>query len=493
MIEDSDSVGVAFENNNGREVSGRSLDVSTDVDRGEGKGEEAAMKNRLAASFGTHEESVLKHSTNDASDNALTDHRADLNTQRPNLLDHYSLPSPSSCIRFRSERIWVHNQPRSQIILEERVTSANDRGNHGDQHANEEGANRVNITVKQSKNSSAGQYILRALYSTMAIFIAACVFIFSVGLLLFLISDLAHQATNGNAYTPFSFFGTLFSVPILVDGLTYVLVLTTGFVVDVFSGNPLLLSFGLGSVATSWASFWAFIGVPMITFIGSLMARSQHAHQNLLVSGFISVGIFFIVFAIIVCYLQVKSSLELVQELQGRRDISLVDKVKCAVMICTRSRLSGKKQDLYIYDSDAYDLKETASMTSHSHVYMSRGKFWLRMTQLSVLSCLFETLESPKRRWTTDEISGALPFLTKNSWSLEHVFCRDRSRSGITVVGGQAALTSNQVRSSTICFFLGIAIYVLLVAAGLIWFQAPAIAAVVIVALCTVYWFGKVK
>mmetsp|Transcript_1720 Transcript_1720/g.3672 ORF Transcript_1720/g.3672 Transcript_1720/m.3672 type:complete len:1099 (+) Transcript_1720:92-3388(+) len=419
----------------------------------------------------------------------------DLDIPHPNFSDHYSLYSSSSFVKFRSGNVHIHNQPGSQIILEESVTELEGGGLADDYQ--------VNITVKRSNNSShVGYYILKAIYSGIAIFIGGFVFIFSVGLLLFLISDLAHQAND--AFTSkilFPFFGTLLSVPVFFDGLTQIMALITGFVMDVFAGNPLLQLFGWGSVATNWVTFVAFIGVSVIALIGSLMARSQQVWQITLVTSFISVSTLFIVFATITVYLRVTSCLNLVQEFR-RRKMSFSYKVKFVIVTSARSQLSGKKQDLYIYESDAYDLKEVSSMTSTDNSlpnnaqpirYISRGQLYLRLTQLRILSRIFETLEVPQRRFTQDEINGNLTFFTKNSWSLEGTFCRLRNQSYVSVVGGEAAMTHQQVLSSTICYFLSVIMYVLLVAAILVWVQAPPVMIIVIISLYIVFWVRKMR
>lgn len=423
----------------------------------------------------------------------------DLDIPHPNFSDHYSLYSSSSLVKFRSGNVHIHNQAGSQIILEEDITEF-EEGELTDD-------SRVNITVKRSKNSShVGYYILKAVYSGITIFIGGFVFIFSVGLLLFLISDLAHQGNDAlTSNILFPFFGTLLAVPVFFDGLTQIMVLITGFVMDVFAGNPLLQLFGWGSVATNWVTFVAFIGVSVIALISSLMARSQHVWQNTLVTSFISVSTLFIVFAMLTIYLRVTSCLNLIQEFR-RRKMSFSEKVKSVIITSARSQLSGKKQDLYIYESDAYDLKDLSSMTRSSMTstfllpntsqplrYMTRGRFYLRLTQLRILSRIFETLEFPQRRFTQDEINGNLTFNTKNSWSLEGTFCRLRNQSYVTVVGGEAAITHKQALSSTICYFLGIIMYVLLVAAILVWVRAPPVIIIVILALYIAYWVQKIR
>ena len=161
---------------------------------------------------------------------------------------------------------------------------------------------------------------------------------------------------------------------------------------------------------------------------------------------------------------------------------------------------------MYIYESDAYDLKDLSSMTRSSMTstfllpntsqplrYMTRGRLYLRLTQLRILSRIFETLEFPQRRFTQDEINGNLTFNTKNSWSLEGTFCRLRNQSYVTVVGGEAAITHKQALSSTICYFLGIIMYVLLVAAILVWVRAPPVIVIVILALYIAHWVRKIR
>lgn len=401
----------------------------------------------------------------------------------PTFADHYSLRSPSSTVKFRSSNMHIHNQTTSQFLLEERFVGG-------------ESNNEIHsiVTVKRSDNSSHGESVVRALYSAIAVFMGAVFFIFAIGLVLFLLSDLVEQLNDWDVTKVFPIFGTIFAVPILVDGLTYLLVLTTGFVVDVFSGNPLLNSFGCGSVITNWASFLAFGGVPMFVLIGSLMARSQRVVEITLISSFASVGLFFLVFTKTVCMLLVKSSLDLIQELEGRDNMSLFQKVKSAVWFSAQSRLSGKQRELHIYSSNDFALRQfSTSKPSHSHVYMTRGKLWLRMTQLPIMSCLFETLEHPQRRWTQCEISGALPFITRYSWGLESVFCRSRDRDGVVVVGGPSAMTNRQALSSAICYFLGITIYILLLAGITIWLQLPSVVAIVIIAISLVFAFGKLR
>jgi hypothetical protein len=374
---------------------------------------------KMAFATGIHTDAISR-----SSETSTIDADA-LDVETLSFVDHFSLKSSSSAVKFRSGNIHIHDQSGSQFILEESNVAEFESDNENAQHQ---------IIVKRSDSSSHGEAAVRALYSAIAVFMGACVFIFSIGLLLFLFADLATQLAAWNSSKIFVFFGTLLAVPILVDGLTYLLVLTTGFVVDVFNGHPLLRSFGWGSVTTSWISFLAFGGVPLFAFICSLMIRSQRVVDITLISSFISVGIFFLFFIERSCRLLVGSSLDLVETL-GDKKMTLYQKIKTTVWICARSRLSGKQQDLYVYESSTFDLKDTSCSKTSPHIYASRGKLWLRMTQL--MGCLFQVLDVPQRRWTQSQVTGALPFITKYSWNLEHVFCRSRMQDSIVVTGGK--------------------------------------------------------
>ena len=116
----------------------------------------------------------------------------------PRVLDHYSLPTPSSTVRFRSAHVHVYDSQGSQLIMEERLTTRNTaQGKTASLslHGNEDQTNTTtNVTVKRVMNSPPELLFLRGIYSAIAFFKGAFLFIFAVGLLLFLISDLANQA-----------------------------------------------------------------------------------------------------------------------------------------------------------------------------------------------------------------------------------------------------------------------------------------------------------
>ena len=117
----------------------------------------------------------------------------------PRVLDHYSLPTPSSMVRFRSANVHVYDSQGSQLIMEERLTTRKSSRTiaslqlQGDDQLKNTTSN---VTVKRVVYSSPELLFLRAMYAAITFFMGSFLFIFAVGLLLFLISDLANQARD---------------------------------------------------------------------------------------------------------------------------------------------------------------------------------------------------------------------------------------------------------------------------------------------------------
>ncbi|GFH56297.1 hypothetical protein CTEN210_12773 [Chaetoceros tenuissimus] len=80
---------------------------------------------------------------------------------------------------------------------------------------------------------------------------------------------------------------------------------------------------------------------------------------------------------------------------------------------------------------------------------------------------------SPKRYNSINEVQHQTPFVTRNTWSLEEMFCRDRNKRHVAVIKGDAtdyALTPNQIKSSLACYILGVVFAILLCTGFMVWF-----------------------
>eukprot|EP00956_Cyclotella_meneghiniana_P015664 scaffold24155_cov89-Cyclotella_meneghiniana.AAC.1 len=420
-------------------------------------------------------------------------------SHHPRVLDHYSLPTPSSTVRFRCANVHVYDSQGSQLIMEERLTTRNPSQKIASLQL--QGVGQVknttsNITVKRVLSSSPEELFLRVLYAAITFFMGSFLFIFAVGLLLFLISDLANQARDIIVYGTREK-GTILSTPVFMKGLTQLMTLVTSFVVDTFSGSPLLHSFGYGRVMTNWIKFIFFIGIPAIALAALLFTSSTEVLALTLETTFISITIFFVCFSVVVVFLRLSACLYLVQELYcDQDDMTAFEKLKYVLLTAEEAALSGKKHNIYIYFSDLYNLKQCDSKSTTEsgengkpYMYSEYGQWYIKFTQL--LPRLFITLDSPRRCWTQEEIDFNVPFYTSHSWSLESMFCRQKKSSRITIVSGQSAVTLPQSISSMACYMFGILIYILLVAGSILYFQAPSWLVATVICILVAYWSWK--
>jgi hypothetical protein len=120
------------------------------------------------------------------------------------------------------------------------------------------------------------------------------------------------------------------------------------FVIDVFKGNPLILSFGWGAVLTNWILFVVFVGVPFLVCIASLLSGSERVLELTMVTSFLSVGMLFLVFGINIAYFRFTSCLHLIQHLSTKQSMTIKDRINA-----TRFRLSGILHSLYIMNPAA--------------------------------------------------------------------------------------------------------------------------------------------
>ena len=209
---------------------------------------------------------------------------------------------------------------------------------------------------------------------------------------------------------------------------------------------------------------------------------------------FLSVFSLFLFFSVNVIWLRLSSCLYLVQELYNRLDMTNAERFKYTILTAEKSMLSGKISKNYIYVSDIYDLKRLESNSAAGggsdrelYLYSTNGLAYIKLTQLMPRG-LFITLDLPERCWTQGEVDFNIPIFTKNSWSLESVFCRTKNGNNIAMLSGPSALMPTQTFSSLVCYFFGAVFYILLVAGLLVFAQVLTTVIAVAVSLCVAYW-----
>jgi hypothetical protein len=103
---------------------------------------------------------------------------------------------------------------------------------------------------------------------------------------------------------------------------------------------------------------------------------------------------------------------------------------------------------------------------------------WSKFTQWRFVSTdrqgglyLFKPLEEPVRLFTIDDVQDYRPFITKNNWNLERIFCRPKNSRYIAIVKGPGALTRSQIKSNLACSIVGTTLIVLVPISFLVWLE----------------------
>ena len=383
----------------------------------------------------------------------------------PRMLDHFTIPHPSSGVRFQQSNINVYDQNETQLVIRQHATAKKrspDDAEDGEQSLN------LTFTVKQVDDTSYGLSFLRASYTLVAVFVVAFTFIFALELLLFLFIDLAIEvgATELTEANPSRFVGILFSVPVFIYGLSMFMTIATSFVTDTWYGHPFLRTFGNWSSASAdWISVLFFLMVPIFAFIVTLMQRRDDWWEVSTLTWFVSVLIYLFLFVACVIFYQVKVALQLVS---NGNHISLFARIKSVVLSSVSAKLAGHIDELHMMDGSETDIENDSEPQAKS------VGLYTRTTQWKIMSCLYKTLDQPQRYYTLDEARGITPFATRDTWSLEKLFCRDTGKGGrmVAIVTGPSAITRGQAVSSLICMIVGLVLFLLLVAGLLVWMGA---------------------
>jgi hypothetical protein len=216
------------------------------------------------------------------------------------------------------------------------------------------------------------------------------------------------------------------SIPIFVYSLAMGMTLMTRFVVDTFYGHPFLRTFGLDIVTTDWIAFVMYLGVPILTIIGTLYMQMLNWWEISCLTWFVTVLIFWGVFSACVLWYEVRECLDLIVELEYdlNDDSALLKKLKYAIIHGMRNRLSGSKLTYHkmTFSDNEEDDGTVERSEDGSHHRFSEGPL-TRLTKWKYMSCIHSPVEPAKRLYSLDETRGSVSFVTRTSWSLEKLFC----------------------------------------------------------------------
>ena len=164
-------------------------------------------------------------------------------------IDHFSLISPSSKIRYRitnsdqeAKMVESHciNIGNSQYLLE-RISSEGEK---------------EQLTIKRASEASEHLTALRAFYSLVSLFWSGFLAVFGTMVLLFLILDFTVYTgeTSLDGFNASALFGTILTVPLFIFGFAEALAIAGYFISDTFYGHRLMRSFLFQEDRQRWKS-----------------------------------------------------------------------------------------------------------------------------------------------------------------------------------------------------------------------------------------------
>jgi len=376
--------------------------------------------------------------------------------------DHFSLMYPSSSVRFRGSNVRIYEQRTTQVRLEEKPDDV--------------------VLVKRIKNDvTIGLNFLRFAYTIVCLFFCCFLFIFCFQVLLFLFMDLVAElgiVQNLSIDVP-AFLGTLFATPVFVMGLASAMTMAGTFLVDTWQGHTFLRSMlqWETTVLTEWIAFAVFLGVPMCTMIGTLMAQRDDWWEVTSLTWFYCVFAYYCCFVIAVIYYEIDSAVFILRKLNPDSNWKVL--FRRAVMTRQNFQFSGVKRTVRMVNKQSED----------QTVGRERVDLYSRITRMSCCRLLFKTLDTPQQLRSTSDMLGESRFVTAHTWSLEKIFCWNHNAQTIAVVKGPFALHVSQMRSSFICAILGNLLIFLVLLAAVVWVGGSTlfIGLMVLVLVCCIF------
>lgn len=187
--------------------------------------------------------------------------------------------------------------------------------------------------------------------------------------------------------------------------------------------------------------------------------------------------VFYILFCANVVYYEVNAAYAFCRNRNDSGGNGWFAIVRQCVMLRQKHNYSGVRLTSYVARSLLSSTEDTEDI-NQALIYEETKKvsfnFWTRITQ-SYLSRMYTTLETPTRLYTMNDVQDYRPFLTRNTWSLERVFCRPKRSRYIAIIKGPGSLTRSQFRSSFVCSLIGTALIVLIFISVLVWFHLSGI------------------
>jgi len=448
-----------------------------------------------------------------------TDKLLDLDYGSLKIRDHFSLRTRGSRITFADTNTvhLVFADGNDQYVIED------DFDDDGKEEFEQ---------IKLIKNTSTGLALLRCTYTLVCLFWTGFLLVCSLQLLVYLVLDLLIEtgATQKEGGIPIVGIGTFLAFPLYLIGLSNVMVIAGSYVSDTWNGQELFKEFAFGmkeaKVKTEWIAFLIFVGLPVTVMCGTIFAGREDWWEITSLSWFYLIGFFFIVYAITLIATSVRDSFIVTRNWKDILDDGIVNQsadfwetLSQAIQTRNHHVFSGLLTFSYITEGS---ISSSGNHQSLRHFEEEQTKpdrsVWTRFVSLRIMDFFFEdvteamssqgynvqnigevmndhTLENKKgvELFDMDDIQGNRPFLTRDTWSLEKIFCRDTKSRYVVVHDGPDAVTRAQIHSSVACFVIGNSLGLAVFAAFLHWFGASIMVITVATLLILVCQVSRLK
>jgi hypothetical protein len=384
----------------------------------------------------------------------------------PSLIDHFTLPTASSTVRLRSKRnaARVYEAKGVQMVMEE--------------HYDEE-KKTSEITVRRLSDETSGVQFLRFLYSIVCALWTGFFFVFCVQVLLFLVLDLAVEsgATQINATIHVGpVIGVVLAIIVFVHAFSEGLVIAGHYILDAWSGHFLTKQFifkRFGVVTIEWIYFSFFLLFPLLVMCIALLLQRDDWWSITAIVWFSCILAFFVIFCFNIVFYEVKAGFDFCMNKHDTDSKHWLVVVKRCILMRQTQTYCGKIKSTYLasgYFADTEDTEDTKKSDIFEETRVEEFGWWANFTKW-MPERLFRQLDDPVKLHTIEDVQDFRPFLTKNTWSLERIFCRPKNSRYIAIISGPGSLTQSQIRSSLVCSLIGTVLIVLLVVSFLVWFR----------------------
>ena len=420
-----------------------------------------------------------------------------LGVLKDQVVDDATLDVPSSFLR--ANRVFKIN--RKQLVIE--------------RHSNKEGND--DFLAKEINTGSAGLLLLRGIYTAVAFLMSGFMFNFCVQVILYLFLGLVTELGGmgrevDDAFTFLPFMGILLSIPVFLIAFANMMTLAMVFVQNTWNGHHFTkTALKWKSVVVDWVALLVFVVVPILVGTISLYANVDDWWNKTLLAWMICVFSYFLSFSIFAIYHEVNGCYQLIE---GKMMEKHIERATASVQekwnsknevwkkgfrkswkknhgsfwkICCKAILIKMHYSLDIvqkvkYLSSKYDENEItydeAIKQQNDQGRCPRCFYPSKALSTIFSKCCYDPVKDPvkpEKYYSIDNVQHQTPFVTRNTWSLEELFCRDRNKRHIAVIKDEEgerkyALTEAQKKSSLACYILGVIFAILLCVGLMVWF-----------------------